>query len=101
LVTPPPVAVTVKVEVPAAAVEAAARVKVLLPLPGDAILVGAKLAVTPAGTPVIDNATAKLNPFTPAVVNVMGVEPPGATLALAALGVNVKLEDGATARVTV
>jgi hypothetical protein len=96
LVTPPPAAVTVKVEVPATAVEAAVRVKVLLPL-----LVGAKLAVTPAGSPVIDNATAELNPFTPAVVNVMGVEPPGSTLALVALGVNVKLEDGATARVMV
>jgi hypothetical protein len=81
LVTPPPVAVTVRIEVPAAAVEAAANVKVLLPLPGEVILVGAKVAVTPVGSPLMDNVTAALNPFTRAVVNVMGIDPPGATLA--------------------
>jgi len=80
------------VEVPAAAVEAAFSVNVLLPLPDAAMLVGAKLAVTPVGNPLIDKATAEVNPFTRAVVNVMGIEPPGATLALVALGVSVKLE---------
>ncbi len=70
----------------------------LVPLPGDAILVGAKLPVTPVGSPLIDKATAEVNPFTRAVVNVAGIEPPGATLALVALGVSVKLAGGKTVR---
>jgi hypothetical protein len=85
------VAVTVRVEVPAAAVEPAASVKVLRPLPGAAMLVGAKLAVTPLGAPLTDSVITELNPFAKAVVKVMGVEPPGATLALVTLGVKVKL----------
>jgi len=101
LVTPPPVAVTVRVEVPAPTVEAAERVNVLLPLPGDAMLVGAKLPLTPVGSPLIDKATAALNPFTRAVVNVMGIEPPGATLAFVALGVSVKLGGGRIVRLKV
>jgi len=91
LITPPPVAVAVRVDTPGVAVEVADNVNVLLPFPGAAMLVGAKLAVTPVGSPLIDKATTALNPFTRVVVNVMGIEPPGATLALVALGVNVKL----------
>lgn len=83
--------VTVNTEVPAAVPEATDNVKVLFPLPGAAMLVGAKLAVTPCGSPLMDNATAELNPFNPAVVRVIGVELPGATLALVALAVSVKL----------
>lgn len=98
MVTPPPVAVTVRVQVPVAAVAATDRVKVLLPLPGQAMPVGVKLAVTPPGSPLIDNATAEVNPLTRAVVRVIGVEPPGATLALVALGVSVKLAGGKTVR---
>ena len=74
----------------AAAVEAAASVKVLVPLPGAAMLVGAKLAVTPLGRPLIDNATAELNPFTKAVVRVMCVEALRAKLTLVVEGVSVK-----------
>ena len=37
--------------------EAAANVNVLAPLPGAEIVAGAKLAVTPAGSPLADNAT--------------------------------------------
>jgi hypothetical protein len=88
---PPPVPVTVKVETPAAVPEAADSFKVLLPLPGAAMLEGAKLAVTPCGSPLTDNATAELNPFSTAVVKAIGIELPGATLALVALGVSVKL----------
>jgi hypothetical protein len=91
LVTPPPVAVTVSVEVPADAVEAAVNFKVLLPLPGEAILAGEKLAVTPFGTPLMDRATAELNAFTRAVVKVMDAVAPAVTLALLAPGVSVKL----------
>jgi hypothetical protein len=73
---------------------AAASVKVLLPLPGAAMLGGTKLAVTPLGSPLTDNATADWNPFSPAVDSLIGVVLPDTTVALAALGVNVKL--GAT-----
>ena len=93
MVTPPPEAVTVSMTVAAAAVEPAARVKVLLPAPGEAMLVGAKVAVTRAGTPVTDRATAELKPFTRAVVNVMGIDLPGATLALVALNESVKVPE--------
>src|SRR5712671_1866390 len=47
----PPVAVIVTVAVPVVAVVVAANVSVELPLPGAAIDVGAKVAVTPAGRP--------------------------------------------------
>lgn len=79
------------VEAPTALVEAAANVRVVLPLPGAAMLVGAKVAVIPLGTPVIENATAELNPFTSPVVRVRCVEAPWATAMLVALGVSVKL----------
>ena len=91
MITPPPDAVTVSVKVPAPAVEPAARVKVLVPAPGAAILIGAKVAVTPVGTPLMENATAELNAFTFAVVKVMGADPPDATVALVALDESVKL----------
>ena len=83
--------VTVRVEVPAIVPEAAVKVNLLLPLPGEAMLVGAKLAVTPFGSPPTDKAIAALNPFTPAVDKVKGIEPPGDKLAPVALGVSVKL----------
>ena len=80
--------------------EATANVKVLAPLPGAEIVVGAKFAVTPLGSPLTDNATADWNPFNPVVDNWIDVEPPGATVALAALGVSVKLGGGRTVRLT-
>jgi predicted cation transporter len=86
------------VEVPAAAVEPAARVNLLLPLPGAAMLVGVKVAVTPAGTPLMYSATAELNPDAAVVVNVMGVDAPGATVALVALDARVKLAGDKTVR---
>ena len=89
--TPPPVAVTVSVNVPAVAIDAAARVKVLFPAPGEAMVEGAKVAVTPAGSPLIERAMAEFNPFTPKVLIVTGIDPPGVTLALVALADNVKL----------
>ncbi len=99
LVTPPPTAVTVRVEAPPAAVEVAESVKVLLPLPGAAMVLGAKLAVTPLGAPLADNLIAELNPPTLVVVKVRDFEPPGATLALVPFDVSVKLlEDCKTVR---
>ena len=61
-VTPPPVAVMVTVDVPVVAVLLAVNVSVELPLPGAAIEVGLKLAVTPDGRPEADRATAELKP---------------------------------------
>ena len=61
-VTPPPLAVIVMFAVPVVAVLLAERVKVELPLPGAAMEAGLKLAVTPAGNPEADNATAELKP---------------------------------------
>ena len=98
MITPPPDAVTVRVKVPGPAVEPAASVKVVLPAPGEAMLMGENVAVTPAGIPLMDRATGALNPFTRAVVNVMGIDPPGARLALVALDDSVKLAGCDTVR---
>ena len=101
MVMPPPTAEMVRVELPVEADEAAARVKVLEPLPGEAMLVGAKVPVTPDGRPLTDNATAELKPFEPAVVIVTGVDEPTATLGLLALAESVRLGAAETVRVRV
>jgi hypothetical protein len=62
LVMPPPVALTVTFTVPVVAVLLAAKVSVELPLPGAAMVLGLKLAVTPAGSPAIDSEMAELKP---------------------------------------
>lgn len=54
MVAPPPTAPSVRVEVPGVAVEATARVNVLLPLPGAAMLGWVKVAVTPLWSPLTD-----------------------------------------------
>jgi len=56
------VAVTVTFDVPVVAVLPAERVSVELPLPGAAIEVGLKPAVTPEGNPEADSETAELKP---------------------------------------
>jgi len=98
LATPPPDAARVSVEEPAAAVDAAESDKMALPAPGEAMLCGEMLPLTPAGSPVIDSQIAELKPFTLAVVKVTLVEPPGARLTVVALGVRVKLAGGKTVR---
>jgi hypothetical protein len=90
-VSPPPVPFTVSVVAPPTALEAAFSVSVLLPLPGDAMLAGEKVAVTPFGSPLTDSAIAALNPFTAAVETVIELNPPAVPVALVALGVSVKL----------
>ena len=60
--TPPPLAVIVIFEVPVVAVLLAVNVSVELPLPGAAIELGLKLAVTPDGKPEALKETAELNP---------------------------------------
>ncbi len=78
-VIPPPVALTVVLNVPVAAVLLAVNVSVELPLPGAAIVVGLKLAVTPLGRPEIESATDELNPFEPEVEIVLVAELPCVT----------------------
>ena len=91
LVVPPPTAPTVSVKTPAGAEASADKVKVLLPAPGATMLFWLKLAVTPVGTPLTERYTVESNPIPAVVVNVMGTDPPGARLALAALDARVKL----------
>lgn len=90
LVTPPPVPVTVIVDVPAFAVFATLICIVALPLP-PAMEVGTKATVTPAGIPDADKATEELNP--PEGVDVILLEPwpPGATLTVVGVALRVKL----------
>jgi hypothetical protein len=98
LVTPPPVAVTVSVAVLPAALEAAVRVSMLVPTPGEAMLVGVKMAVTPVGSPLMVKATAALKLFTFAVVSVTDEAAPGRRETLATLEDKVKLADPRTVR---
>jgi hypothetical protein len=90
-ITPPPEPVTVSVKVPADAYEAAVRVNMLLPVPGDATLVGANLAVTPKGRPLTERPIAALNPLVAPVYTVTGIEPPLFKRTVTALSPNVKL----------
>src|SRR5581483_408126 len=94
-VTPPPLAVTVTFDVPTAAVLLAVNVSVELPPPGAAIEAGLKLAVTPAGKPEAERATAELKP--PLTVVEMAVLPelPCVTDKLAGDAASVKLGDAA------
>lgn len=91
MVSPPPVAVTVRLAPARVAEEDADKVRVVVPPPGAEMLVGAKLAVTPLDSPLTEKATEALKPFTRAVVKVMCPEAPRATLMLVAAGVSVKL----------
>lgn len=91
LVVPPPTAPIVSVKTPAGAEASADKVKVLLPVPGAAMLFWLKLAVTPVGTPLTEKYTVELNPVPAVVVRVKRTDPPGARLALAALDARVKL----------
>ena len=76
---------------PAVAPAASVSVNVLEPLPGAAILVGEKPAVTFVGRPLTDRVTAELNPLTIALASVILAGLPTVTLALVALDVSVKL----------
>jgi hypothetical protein len=88
---PPPVAFTVTLVVPVVAVLLAVKVRVELPLPGAAIEVGLKLAVTPAGRPEADNEIAELNPPLTEVEIVLLPDVPWATDKLVGEALKVKL----------
>lgn len=85
-------AVTVTFTAPVVAVLLAVRVRVELPLPGAAMEAGLKLAVTPAGNPEADSATAELKPPLTVVEMVLVVELPWVTLSK--LGDAVTLKSG-------
>ena len=78
------------VEVPADFEAAVEMFRLVFPLPGAARVADEKLVVMPLGTPLTENATAELKPFTKAEVSVRCVEPPEITLALVVLEVRVK-----------
>jgi hypothetical protein len=63
----PDVPVIVTVDVPTVAVLLAVKVRVLLPV----VLVGLKVAVTPAGRPEADRLTLPVNPFSGLTVMVL------------------------------
>jgi hypothetical protein len=90
-VTPPPVAVTVTLEVPVTAVLLTVNVSVELPPPGAAMDAGLKLAVTPVGSPEAVRATAELKPPLTVVEMVEVPVPPCATVRLGGDEVTVKL----------
>jgi hypothetical protein len=74
-VRPPPEAVIVTVAVPVVAVLDAENVTVPVPAPGAAIVAGAKLAVTPDGSPAAERVTAELNPPDGVTVRATGTVP--------------------------
>jgi hypothetical protein len=88
---PPPVAVTVTFDVPVVAELPAVKDKVELPLPGAAIELGLKLAVTPEGRPEADNEIAELNPPLTVVDIVLLPDEPWATERLVGEALRVKL----------
>jgi hypothetical protein len=98
-VTAPPVAVIVILAVPVVAVLLAEKVTVELPLPGAAMEVGLKLAVTPAGNPEADNETAELKPPLTVVDTVELPELPCVTDTLA--GETLTAKSGVAAELTV
>jgi hypothetical protein len=100
LVRPPPDAVIVTVAEPAVAVLVAENVTVLVPDPGAAMLAGAKLAVTPDGSPVAERFTAELNPPEGVTVRTAGAVPVRAMLSVEGAAASVRPGTALTVRVT-
>ncbi len=95
LVRPPPEAVIVTVAGPVVAVLEAEKVTVLVPAPGAAILAGAKLAVTPDGSPDAERVTAELNPPDGVTVRPTGTVPLRTTLTVEGAAVSARAGVGA------
>jgi hypothetical protein len=97
-ISPPPVPLTVTVDVPTAAELPAVSVNVEDPAPPE-MLAGLKLAVTPVGNPLADRATALLNP--PVTVLVIVDVPAVLCFTLNEAGLAESVKPGATPLVTV
>ena len=89
-VTPPPLAVTVRLLVPAVAVLLAAKARADFPPLGVVMLVGLNVAVTPEGSPDTERESAELKPPLTVVAMVLLPEPPCATERLAGEAVTAK-----------
>lgn len=87
---PPPVPVIVIVLVPALAVELAVNFSVDEPVPGEAMEVGEKVAVTPRGRVLTLREIDELKPLTAAVLTVVLAELLGATVTVVGLALMVK-----------
>jgi hypothetical protein len=98
--TPPPLALIVIVDVPAAAVLLAVNVNVELPEPGAAMDVGLNAAVTPEGRPLAESDTAELKPPETVVEIVLVPLLPAATERLVGDALNVKFGEVAAFTVT-
>lgn len=97
----PPLAFTLSVTAAAFAFGDALSLNVLLPLPGEAIRGGEKVAVTSAGIPDAEKLIADLNPPATAADIVSEVLPPAVRLALVTLGVTEKVGAGTVRVITV
>lgn len=75
-VIPPLEAITAAAVLPARAVLAAVSFSTLVPVPGAAMPAGVKLAVTPAGTPVVASVTGALKPPLLVALRLTVAEPP-------------------------
>jgi hypothetical protein len=98
--TPPPLALSVIVDVPATAVLAAVKVSVELPEPGAAMDVGLNAAVTPVGSPLAESDTTELKPPETVVEIVLVPELPAATERLVGDALSVKFGEVAAFTVT-
>lgn len=87
---PPPVAVSVRVEDPAAMFDAAVSVIVRLYTPGEGLLTGEKLTLTPAGMPLTVRFTGAVNPTVSVNVKPNVVLEPRARVAVFGLSLSVK-----------
>lgn len=81
---------------PVASVEAALRVILVEPLPGEAMLAGFRLTVRPFGTLLTLNETAELKLFFPLSVSVVVTLPLSATVTLLVPSESLKVGGAAT-----
>ncbi len=89
-VIPPPVAVIVNMVVPFLAVLLRVSVSVLVPLPGEGIVVALNALVIPFGSVEVEKLTGELNPPVVVVVRVTVARPLGRNTTMGGLALNAK-----------
>ena len=99
MVNPPPDAVTVIAVVASAAFGPTVKVSVLVPVPGRGRDAGVKVAVTPAGRPLTESATAA--PGLPEIVTPIEPDAPVGRLPAEALRARISVLDCGAEMVTV